>query len=129
MAIYTLEITPIPAPRLNRKSRFNPAKKAMWERYMNFKGLLFILAQKSGFDFSQESLAVTFILPMPKSWSQKKRQRLNGQPHKQRPDLDNMLKAVKDSLYKEDKRIWHVCAEKRWGVKGQIILRQEVTAV
>lgn len=63
---------------------------------------------------------VVFWVPMPKSWSKRKRQMLVGRPHKQRPDLDNMEKALFDALFGEDSHIWSVWGEKRWGTHGAI---------
>lgn len=45
---------------------------------------------------------ITFILPMPASWSQKKRVAMNGQAHQQKPDADNMIKALMDALFADD---------------------------
>jgi Holliday junction resolvase RusA-like endonuclease len=63
---------------------------------------------------------------MPKSWSKKKRERMDGQPHRQRPDLSNLIKALEDSLYEDDSKIWQYRGlEKRWGETGQIIIQIE----
>jgi len=45
---------------------------------------------------------------------------MNGKPHKQTPDLSNLLKSLEDALRKEDKEIWDVHASKRWGETGLI---------
>lgn len=39
---------------------------------------------------------------------------MKGQPHRQKPDTDNLTKALKDALWQEDSGIWKECAEKRW---------------
>ncbi len=39
---------------------------------------------------------------------------MNGSAHQQRPDLDNYLKAWKDSVYEEDAIVWRVKASKLW---------------
>ena len=64
--------------------------------------------------------AFRFVLPMPKSWSQKKQAEMDGTPHKQRPDLDNLVKALFDAVYAEDAHMHCFYAEKRWGRSGQI---------
>ena len=51
---------------------------------------------------------------MPKRWSKKKKKQFEGKPHQQRPDLDNYLKAWKDSVYEEDAIVWNVEATKLW---------------
>jgi len=120
----SLHIQPMPAPRLNYKSRFNPDKKDLFERYMQWKRDVKILAQAAGFDFASEELHVVFILAMPKSWPKKKQKSLNGQPHQQTPDTDNLVKALKDALFDEDKQVWKESQEKRWGVTGEILIRR-----
>ncbi|MCR4339433.1 MAG: RusA family crossover junction endodeoxyribonuclease, partial [Gemmatimonadaceae bacterium] len=42
----------------------------------------------------QYAVTAEFRLPMPPSWSNKKRLAMIGQPHAQKPDIDNLLKAV-----------------------------------
>jgi Holliday junction resolvase RusA-like endonuclease len=67
-----------------------------------------------------DSFAVEFVIPMPKSWSIRQKSLMNGRPHKQTPDLSNLLKSLEDALRKEDKEIWDVHASKRWGETGLI---------
>lgn len=61
---------------------------------------------------------ITFVLPMPKSWSKKKRAEMDGQPHQQKPDIDNLTKALLDALFEDDAHIWDVRTSKRWGEIG-----------
>lgn len=68
-----------------------------------------------------------FIIPMPKSWSNKKRDRYRGKMHQQTPDLDNLVKAVLDCLtYGRSLNDAHVgtflFAQKTWGERGMIKL-------
>lgn len=73
-----------------------------------------------------EALCLTFRIPMPKSWSKKKRVEHKYNPHKQRPDIDNLVKAVLDALfYKKkggDSRVWEIVAMKVWAEEGEIII-------
>jgi Holliday junction resolvase RusA-like endonuclease len=60
---------------------------------------------------------------MPKSWSKKKRNELNGKPHTQRPDLDNLIKAFKDALCEDDSHVHtYYNMRKIWGEDGKIII-------
>ena len=69
---------------------------------------------------------VTFWVPMPASWSDAKRVRQDGQPHQQRPDIDNLLKALLDAIYEDDAGIWHIGgAQKRWARDGAIEIHGE----
>jgi Holliday junction resolvase RusA-like endonuclease len=47
---------------------------------------------------------ITFVMPMPPSWSKKKREQHDGKPHQSKPDCDNMLKALMDALFDDDAR-------------------------
>ena len=67
-------------------------------------------------------LDILFLIPMPTTWSKKKKEQMNGLPHKQKPDTDNLVKSVKDSLLKDDSVVWWEKAEKRWAYKGSIII-------
>ena len=50
---------------------------------------------------------------------------MNGQPHLNKPDLDNIIKFVQDSLKEDgDQMIHTIVANKIWGEEGKIILRQ-----
>lgn len=44
------------------------------------------------------SLHLTFVMPIPASWSKKQRTSAIGRPHCGRPDLDNLVKTVLDAL-------------------------------
>ena len=77
-----------------------------------------------GKDFEYESFEIEFHVPMPKSWSKKKKKLHDGKPHNQTPALDNLLKAWKDSVFEEDSVVWRVHACKLWtSGPGHIIVR------
>lgn len=57
---------------------------------------------------------------MPKSWSKKKHVEMNGKPHQQKPDVDNLLKALMDAVFKDDCKVWNVTVSKVWGTSGNI---------
>ncbi len=63
---------------------------------------------------------ITFYIPMPKSWSKKKKASHANQPHKQKPDSDNLIKALFDAAHKEDSFIYDFRATKLWAVEGAI---------
>ncbi|MEA2036328.1 MAG: RusA family crossover junction endodeoxyribonuclease, partial [Nanoarchaeota archaeon] len=69
-----------------------------------------------------KSFSILFGIPFPKSYSKKKRKELFLKPHNQKPDLDNMIKAVADILMKEDKEIYKIKAKKIWSNKPIIII-------
>lgn len=94
MKIY--EITPIGKPRMTQRDRWHkrPATAAYWA-YKEQVRLLGICLPESGYH-------VTFVIPMPKSWSKTKRAQYVGQPHQQKPDKDNLEKALLDAVFDED---------------------------
>ncbi len=53
---------------------------------------------------------------------EKKKNEMNGMPHKQTPDTDNLTKAIKDSLLDQDSKVWYEKCEKRWAFRGSIII-------
>jgi hypothetical protein len=65
---------------------------------------------------------VTFVLPMPKSWSEKRKLEMDGKPHQQKPDKDNLEKSLLDALFTDDCRVWDGRVTKRWGREGAIIV-------
>lgn len=70
-----------------------------------------------------DHLGLAITIEMPKSWSKKKRAEMLGQPHRSRPDVSNILKAVEDSLWKEeDSMIWSVACTKHWGLTNQTVV-------
>ena len=74
---------------------------------------------------SWEELDICFFIPMPKSWSKKKRSAMAGTPHKQRPDLDNYIKGLLDALLEEDCKVWRLSARKIWvDTKGCITINR-----
>ncbi|ENA1269270.1 RusA family crossover junction endodeoxyribonuclease, partial [Klebsiella variicola] len=42
--------------------------------------------------------------------------------HQQKPDADNMIKALMDALFTDDAHIWDFRVTKRWGESGQILI-------
>ena len=66
------------------------------------------------------SLALTFNMPMPKSWSKKKRLEMQGKPHQAKPDIDNLIKSFLDALCEDDSYVYRIRGEKYWADEGSI---------
>lgn len=80
------------------------------------------------------SLEVTFYHKTPKSWSKKKTNELIHQPKTSKPDADNLLKLVKDSLQgfmKDDSFVTTETAKKRWSDEDKIhiVLKEDLIDV
>jgi Holliday junction resolvase RusA-like endonuclease len=84
------------------------------ERYNNYKIDLLAEAKRKKFIIPASGLSVVFFLPMPKTWSKKKRAAHHGLFCQSRPDIDNLAKAFIDSLVSEDKHIANISLTKRW---------------
>lgn len=74
----------------------------------------------------EPKLKVTFFVPMPQSWSKKKKGEMLGKPHQVRPDVDNFLKALLDALCEEDSYVYDVHAIKLWAETGAIEIEEFV---
>jgi Holliday junction resolvase RusA-like endonuclease len=122
-----LNIAPIAKPRMTRSDKWrkknhkNPKYeiRACVETYYAFKDK--IKKESKGFNLG-DSYSILFCVPYPKSYSKKKKRELFLKPHKQRPDLDNFLKAINDSFCKEDSHIYKIKAKKIWSYKPYIII-------
>lgn len=127
---YLFDIVPISAPRMTQSDRWrtnpehediNKRQRPVVTKYFAYKNELTRQVAELNYEV-KPVLDILFIMPMPNSWSGKKKERMNGLPMKVKPDTDNLLKAVKDTLCKNDSHIWRETAEKRWGYRGSIII-------
>jgi Holliday junction resolvase RusA-like endonuclease len=129
---YLFDIIPRGAVRMTQSDRWktnpnhtNPNKrqrKAVTE-YFAFKNTLVLQANLMQFELGK-CIDAVYLIPMPDSWSGKKKERMNGMPCEVKPDTDNITKGIKDALRKKDSDIWYEKAEKRWAYKGSIIMYQ-----
>ena len=112
-------INPVSKPRMTRSDKWK--KRSIVMKFWAFKDAV----REAGVKFPPQGASIVFVLEMPKSWSKKKRKRMNGQPHKQTPDLSNLIKGLEDCVYEEDSIIWHYAGlQKRWGLKGEIVIEE-----
>jgi len=114
--INTYIITPIPKPRMTQRDKWKQRPSVM--RYRAFKDQV----RDHRVTLPTSGAHIIFHIPMPKSWSKKKRRDMRGQGHQQTPDLDNLLKALKDALFDDDSHIWDYKASKVWALEGAIII-------
>ena len=109
-------INPVAKPRQTRSDIWR--KRPCVMKYRAFADE----CRASGMTIPSAGSHIVFIMPMPASWSIKKRRAMDGQPHQQVSDLDNLLKALLDSLFKDDSHIYDIRATKLWGYSGKIIV-------
>ncbi|KFI30974.1 Holliday junction resolvase [Haematobacter missouriensis] len=69
------------------------------------------------------SVTVEAVFCPAPSWSKKRRAEAMGQPHTQKPDGDNLLKAIKDGLnriaWSDDAQVSDSRVMKRWGERAE----------
>ncbi len=116
---YEIIIDPIGKPRMTRRDKWK--KRPCVTKYYRFKDA--VKSHHISIDY-EENFEITFNISMPKSWSKKKRREMLGRPHKQKPDIDNLLKAYFDCVMNDDSVVWSVKAQKFWSVNGSIVLDQ-----
>jgi Holliday junction resolvase RusA-like endonuclease len=85
------------------------------EKYNQYKVDLLAESKSKAFVMPPQGASIAFFIPVPASWSKKKKKQHHGMLHQSKPDLDNLLKAFGDSLISEDKYIAHYGElSKRW---------------
>lgn len=112
----TYAITPIGKPRMTRRDKWR--HRAAVVRYFAYRDQV----RLAGITLPESGYHVTFILPMPASWPEWRKVEMDGQPHQQRPDLDNMMKGLLDAVFADDARLWDARVTKRWGYAGAIMV-------
>lgn len=97
-----------PRPRVFRVGAIMP------NNYKKWKEQFAILWRMNKGPTSFESIAITFYIPISRSKTRKKREAMHLQKHKQKPDLDNLVKSVFDAITHTDQEISDLWCQKRW---------------
>ena len=129
---YLFDVVPMGAPRMTQadKWRVNPnhpdplkRQREVVSRYFAMKSLLLAQAAEMNFVLLNVLEAIYFV-PMPDSWSEKKKSSLLGLPCLAKPDTDNITKGIKDCLRLSDSDIWWDNCRKYWTYAGSILIYQ-----
>jgi len=115
---------PVPAPRMTRRDKWLNPRRDCVQRYFDFRD--FVQQACGDMPTVPHTIMFEFHIPMPLSWSNKKMAEMNGKKHRQRPDVDNLIKAVCDALFLEDGGVSDVAALKRWCRTGEGRIELEV---
>ncbi len=67
-------------------------------KYFEYKEALKQHGESMGFIMPQDAFFMWFFMPMPKSWTNKKKAAMAFKLHKNKKDTDNLSKAIKDAL-------------------------------
>jgi Holliday junction resolvase RusA-like endonuclease len=121
METYHFVVNPLGKPRMTQRDKWRPIVK----KYYVYSNFLRLQANIQGLESLPPVIESLYIhIPMPKSWSKKKKEAMNGRIHEQTPDIDNILKGIMDTLCKEDKHVAHFKSGlgKFWAKEGAIIL-------
>ena len=119
-SVKEYQINPVPKPRQTQSDKWK--KRPCVMNYRAFADE----CRFSGMRVPEYGARMIFIVAMPESWSEKKKKAMDGKPHKQTPDVDNFLKSVLDSLFKNDSHIYDIRISKFWGRTGKIIIDSRV---
>lgn len=106
------------------------ARKRRLIAYNDYKEAIRLLAEAQQFELPVCNFHVKFFFPVSESWSKKKKSQKLNTPHDQKPDIDNLLKPVMDSLLsqkhgKNDTKVWDVRITKMWSEAPRIEVEYE----
>lgn len=73
-------------------------------------------------------MTIVFRLPMPRNWRKREKEARRGQPHQQKPDIDNLLKGFLDALCEDDSYVYDARAMKCWDDVGAIEVYEKEAA-
>lgn len=107
-----IKVIPVGKPRMTRSDRWKQRPTVM--RYWAYKDEVKKQWEKAGMPENFDGMFLSIYIPMPKSWSKKKKAKMCGKPHQQKPDIDNLAKAFLDAILDEDKQVYRFGAEKYW---------------
>jgi len=115
-----LPIAPMAKPRQTQSDRWK--KRPVVVRYRDWCDQVRALM---GARTLPDAFWAVFGIPLPPSYGRARRASLAGAPHVQRPDADNLLKALMDACLADDSHVWDVRATKVWH-DGPGFIRVEV---
>jgi len=110
--------------RNNKRSSYTPSKTKKYEEIVQWHAKKEMKGKKI-FD-SSVCLFVFFFFTPPESWSEAKKKKTisNKIFHTSKPDLDNLVKAIKDSLtnivYIDDRLVSQLIVSKQYSDKNKV---------
>lgn len=111
-------VKPMGKPRMTKRDRWK--KRPVVERYWAFRDQMNL--QRKGFQMPDMNYWIVAYIEIPKSYSKPKLRR-NGQVpdtiHRQKPDKDNIEKAILDALLNEDSIVGDGRVTKLWCPVGE----------
>jgi len=102
---------PVAKPRQTQRDRWK--KRPCVMRYRAWADMARFSTSKA-FLLNPIKVNILAVFQMPQSWPKKKKAELAGKPHRQKPDWDNIGKAVSDALWGDDSVLYDVTVKKVW---------------
>jgi len=109
-AMFTIPGRAIPKPRMTRRDKW--AKRKCVLTYIRWANHVRAIA--GGKVQDPIGIIALVYLGFPKTYSAAKKQKLQGELHRQKPDGDNILKGLCDAICKSDERIATKFIQKHW---------------
>ena len=108
---------PVGKPRMTQRDRWK--KRPIVLRYRDYCDRIREAAPSRLRTVDTYAIRIVAYIALPPSWSDKDQQMYAGKLHRQRPDFDNICKAVCDALFEEDSIIGDGRCQKLWCFEGQ----------
>jgi Holliday junction resolvase RusA-like endonuclease len=108
---------PMGKPRMTQRDRW--MKRDVVLRYRDYCDRLREAAPNGLQTADVYAVDVIAYIAMPESWSKKKKAEMLGSLHRQKPDWDNIGKAVCDALWEDDSMIGDGRTRKFWCNEGE----------
>ena len=111
-------------PRFSRRSghAYDPTENAIAEASIGHIAAALFKAPIEG----AVALEIICTFAPPASWSKRKKAEMLHRPHCQKPDGDNIMKAVKDALnriaWADDGQVYDAHIRKHWGITDQTVV-------
>ena len=118
-------IPPTPAPRQVQRDRWKPSPGVL--RYRAFRDEVALRRVT----IPDAGAHVLFLFAVPRSVSKKERAARLYHPHQQKPDKDNLEKALMDAVYRgeDDSRVWDSRVSKVWAPVAGIVIADHMLDV
>jgi len=110
---------PLKRPQISYKRMYDPQARLKQDLSWLVKEQLPPLLNPTTSDFTGPfSLTISFFMPIPRTFSNRIKEKLNNSPHYKKPDIDNLLKFYLDVcngiLYNDDSQIYSITTTKTY---------------
>ncbi|KKO51132.1 RusA family crossover junction endodeoxyribonuclease [Paenibacillus sp. DMB20] len=128
MIQFEVNVPPMGAVRMTQRSKW---KNRSAQSYLQYKSVVGYAAKKHFVEPINGPVAteIDFYYPVPKSWSKKEKDRaLKGETFPTvKPDIDNVVKGIFDSLNKiaweDDNRVVALITRKYYSTQPRIVIK------